>query len=178
MTRLLKMASIAAVLAGCAEGDPSTSTTQQPGPTGAAGQPGNPGEPGPPGPPGAKGDPGDAGVPGVVAVTEPFANQKGPLPVSGLFTSAGGRLIITVSGSAFRTAIGSGTLGFDVAIDGIKIGSINGFTNEPQSHRTLPTRTFVVQTVGAGNHTISLAVQLDTVTDANDYFNITVVELQ
>ena len=164
----------AAVLVACAEGEPSSSTSLP----GTPGAPGSPGEAGAPGPVGEKGEKGDPGGPGVVAATEPFANQNGPLPVTGMFTSMGGRLLVTISGSCFRTAVGSGTLGLDVAIDGTKVGSINGFTNEPQSHRTLPTRTFVLQTVPAGNHNISLAVQPDTVTDTNDYFNVTVVELR
>lgn len=166
-------------LAACGADD--TPAQDQPSTIGAPTRTGT-GTTGEAGAPGAIGPKGDKGEPGIMAATEIFGNKPGALPMSGDLTTSGGRLLITVSGSAYRAAT-AGTLGVDVSIDGIGVGAINGFTNEAASHKTLPSRSFIVQQgvgigVGGGVHTLTLSAQPDTVTDANDYFNVTVLELR
>ena len=109
-----------------------------------------------------------------------FGNRPGPLPLSERFTTSGGKLLIAVSGSGYRALdAGAGLLGIDVLIDGVKVGSINGFTNEPESHKTLPSRTFYLQQGAAvGMHTLTISAQLDTLTDGNDFFNATIIEVR
>ncbi|MBX3192100.1 MAG: hypothetical protein KF819_34235 [Labilithrix sp.] len=163
---------VGAVIACSADGSqaPPEQPTETPGRTGAAGEAGLPGPAGPPGQEGPKGDP------GVINVSEPIGNRAGGLPVSGTFMSTGGRLVITVSGSGYR-AVG-GTLGISVLIDGAAVGAVNAFTNEASSHKALPVRSLVVTGIAAGNHTIAIAAQADTLTDLNDYFNATVLEVR
>jgi hypothetical protein len=166
-TRKATLAILFAV--GCAQGNSSDSSQEPPLPArnGENGEAGAAGEAGPPGP---KGDP------GVVGVTEAIGNHPGGAIISGPFTSTGGKLMITLSGSGYRTGT-AGTLGFDVSIDTMNVGAFNGFTNELASHKVLPVRTLVVSGVAAGNHTITIAPQANTITDINDYFNATVLEL-
>ncbi len=159
------------VTAACANGSSSAAPEEPlPGRDGVTGDAGAPGPAGEAGPPGPKGDT------GFVDVTEAFGNKPGPLPASGTFTSTGGKLVVTVSGTAYRTT--TGTIGYDVAIDTNPIGSVNAFTNEPNSHKALPVRTFVVTGIAAGSHTIDFAAQANTVSDGNDYFNATVLEVR
>jgi len=121
----------------------------------------------------------DAGEPAGTTATEVLGNKQGPVPLSGTFTSKGGRLTVTLSGSGYRAAGGtSGTLGLALTIDAVAVGTVNGFTNEPLSHKALPVRTFVVDSIAAGQHTLAVTAQIDTITDANDYFNATVMELR
>jgi hypothetical protein len=159
------------LLAACAQGGtgaPPEQTNEPPARNGANGEAGANGEQGPPGP---KGDP------GVIGVVEAIGNKAGPLPVSGTFSSTGGKLVVTVSATGYRGAA-AGTIGVAVSIDGKSIGTMNGFTNEPASHKTLPTRTFVVQGIAAGAHTLSVAADANTLTDINDYFDATILELR
>jgi hypothetical protein len=157
------------LVASCAEGDdqPTQSGLREGAERGPAG------EAGAQGPKGDKGDKGD----GVTAsVKEVFGNRAGALPLTGALTTTGGRLLITASGSGYRTAT-AGTIGFDITIDGTPVGALNFFTNEAGSHRTVPARTLVIQDLIGGNHEIKISAQADTMTDGNDYFHLTVMEL-
>jgi hypothetical protein len=135
--------------------------------------PGRPGEAGEAGPPGQRGEKGD---PGIIASTEVMANTPGALPLTANFTSQGGRLLVTVSGSGYRAA--AGTIGMTVSIDGTPIGDVKSFTNEPSSHKAFVARQFVVQTVAAGTHAILLEPLAGTASDLNDYFTATILELR
>jgi hypothetical protein len=157
---------LGAVLLACSAEDGA----EAPPPSGSPSRAGAEGEAGPPGPPGEKGDP------GVMNATEAIGNQTGPLPVTGSVVTVGGRLVVTVSGTGYRETVG--TLGFDVSIAGTSIGSVNGFTNQGLSHKTLPTRTFVVTGIPAGSHGVMITAQDETLTDENDYFNASVVEIR
>ena len=106
-------------------------------------------------------------------------NTAGPLGATGKmasFTSSGGPLLVIVSGTAW--AAGANSLIVTVQLDGTNLGSLTAYTNEGASHKTLPTRVFSVPAAAAGNHTVGiLAGATDVVTDSNDYFSVTVVEL-
>ncbi len=151
----------------------ATGTPGDPGPPGPAGAKGEAGAPGPAGPAGPAGPMGEAGV---VGETEVLAERAGPLPVSTTFKSNGGTLLVTVSGSAY-TNVG-GSLAFDVGIDTMQLGAVKGFSNDIQSHKTLPTRTFVVTGLPGGTHTIGFTAEMNTLSDSNDVYNATVLELR
>lgn len=158
------------LVASCSGGDePATTQTSSSG----SGERGPAGAAGAQGPKGDKGDKGDSVA---ASVKEVFGNRTGALPITGALTTNGGHLIITVSGSAYRNTT-AGTIGFDITIDGTPVGVINGFTNEPGSHKTLPARTLVIQDLIAGNHEVKITAQTDTMTDFNDYFHLTALEL-
>jgi hypothetical protein len=103
-------------------------------------------------------------------------NQRGALPItSPTFTSLGGRLKVTFTGTAY--AASAATIGVNLAIDGVVRGSLNGYTNEGLSHKALHSTTLILSGIAAGTHTITLSAQAGTITDANDYFSCIVEEL-
>lgn len=102
--------------------------------------------------------------------------QTGPHNVT--FTSSGvNPWLVIVSGSCYAGA--AGFLDLAIALDGVNLGHLQGFTNEASSHKALATRTFTVTTPPtAGTHTIGISYgNTNTTSDGNDYFNITVVEM-
>jgi hypothetical protein len=112
-------------------------------------------------------------------VTQVMNFKAGPLPAaSAQFTTSGGTLLIFASGSAYLA--GTGLLGAYVYVD-YQAGSYLGgymfrFTNEGGSHKTLISSAYPVK-VPAGTHTITLVPWSNTLSDGNDYFWVTVLEL-
>jgi hypothetical protein len=109
-------------------------------------------------------------------VTEVMKQVQGALPKSGTFNSGGGTLMMICSGSGFTGGTG-GNIGMTIQLDGKDVGNTHCFTNEPGSHKTFTTHTAVVSNVAAGKHTVNLVALTGTSTDANDYFDVTVLEL-
>jgi hypothetical protein len=109
-------------------------------------------------------------------VTEVMKQVQGALPKSGTFNSGGGTLMMICSGSGFTGGTG-GNIGMTIQLDGKDVGNTHCFTNEPGSHKTFTTHTAVVPNVAAGKHTVNLVALTGTSTDANDYFDVTVLEL-
>jgi hypothetical protein len=147
------------------------------GPAGPAGPPGPAGPRGAAGPAGAIGATGPAGPRGPAGVGRArlaLDNVAGALPKSGSFESGAGPVLIMVSGSAFRSL--PGVMSLTVQLDGTALGAMTTFTNEGLSHKTFPMRSFV-RTVAAGNHTVTLSVGAATLTDGNDFFTVTVLDL-
>ena len=108
----------------------------------------------------------------------PITTATGPRNV--MFTASGSNpWLVIVSASAFwGVTTTGGPLDLAIALDGVKIGDLQGFTNEAGSHKAIPTRTFTVPTPSAGTHTIGISYgNANTTTDQNDYFNVTVVEM-
>jgi hypothetical protein len=105
-----------------------------------------------------------------------MANVAGPLPKSAAFQSSGGSLLLMVSGSAYRPQNMPGPMAVTVQLDAQNLGELRAFTNEAFSHRPFVERSFVVATAGSGTHTINLLAGADTLTDSNDFFNVTVIE--
>ena len=83
--------------------------------------------------------------------------------------------MIFASGSGFRAALGQ--IGMFVFIDGRNVGIARSFTNEPGSHKTFSTGHFIVTGIPAGGHTMTLTLWNSTITDINDFFNVSVLEL-
>jgi len=107
--------------------------------------------------------------------THVLNQRQGPMPVSGTFVSGGGTLVIIFSGSGFAT-IGT-NIGLALQIDGGTVATTRAFTNEPSSHKAFTTNILVQGNVAAGNHTINLIPLVNTLSDGNDWYNVTVLEL-
>jgi hypothetical protein len=120
-------------------------------------------------------------------VTQVFDNVPGPLPLggadaaanTGTFMSNGGPLVIVAGGSAWTQHIGGDYLRVFVELDGVKLGILERLTNEANSHKTFPSRTFVGAALPAGSHTITLVPDTTTTitSDLNDFFSVSVIEL-
>jgi hypothetical protein len=110
-----------------------------------------------------------------LATSAPIAYGSGPLPRSGMFASSGGALLLFVSASAFNST--GGALRIEVMLDGSMVGALQGFTNEPASHKSLTSNPLILTGVAAGMHRVALTVAAGTTTDLNDYSAVTVLEL-
>jgi hypothetical protein len=108
-------------------------------------------------------------------ITPVLTNQPGPLTSQGNFTSQGGILYMTVSGSAWSKSA-STTISVAVSVDGKLMGTAQVFTNEASSHKALVPLALHLQQLAAGQHTVSLAAGAGTITDQNDFFDVTVTE--
>lgn len=106
-------------------------------------------------------------------------NVPGPLPKTVRFRTTGGNLVLMVSGSAFWTVANTNLV--KVKFDTRVLGDIRSFTSEGQSHKAAVSRWFFVGGAAAGDHDIELLTDSEgpnaTLTDANDYFSVTVFEL-
>lgn len=109
-------------------------------------------------------------------ITQALNQSPGPLSVSGTFTSAGGTLVIFTTGSGYLTS-GSGVIGMNILIDTVNKGVAKTYTNETSSHKAFTCNFLVVTGIAAGSHTIKLDPYGSTVSDGNDFFSVTVMEL-
>ena len=107
--------------------------------------------------------------------TQVMNQVQGALPKSADFSSGGGTLVIIYSGTGRREGIGN--VGMNLLLDNTVVSTTRSWTNELQSHKAFTTNIHVTANVAAGNHTIALAVLPDTITDVNDWFNVTVLEM-
>lgn len=105
-----------------------------------------------------------------------FSQTAGALPLSATFTTNGGTVMITASGSGFSSP-GSGVIGMNVLVDGVNRGVSRTFTNEPSSHKAFVTTQIVISNLAAGSHALQLAALGGTSTDFNDFFDVSVLEL-
>jgi hypothetical protein len=109
-------------------------------------------------------------------VTQVLKQKRGPMPVSGTFQSSGGTLLLFASGSGFRSGIA--TMGMAIKLDGTQVSSATTWSNVEKAHHAFVAESLVLTGIAAGNHTIQLAPSpADTISDANDYFSVTVLEL-
>jgi hypothetical protein len=105
-------------------------------------------------------------------------NSVGGLPLSNSFTSNGGTLMLTYSGSGYLSTLPSALIGMIVSVDGAIIDNTGIFANQAGMHLAFVNKTWVLTNIPAGSHTIALA-RLNTVTatDTSDIFNVTVTEM-
>jgi hypothetical protein len=109
-------------------------------------------------------------------VTQFFDAIAGPLPrTSAAFTTGGGTLVLFASGSGFASGVQK--IGMEIRIDGAVKGHAKSYTNEPNSHKAFTTNLLVIAGIPAGSHTVTLATWNNTLTDSNDFFTATVLEL-
>ena len=108
-----------------------------------------------------------------------FPDAAGPLPVSFEFTSHGGRLLISTSGSG--SASTQSLIGMVVSLDGTILGTNKIYASTASGHLAFIPKTFVVTGQAAAAHTLSLSalpnLSYTTTTDDNDTFCVTVQEL-
>jgi hypothetical protein len=107
--------------------------------------------------------------------THVLNQRQGPMPVSGTFVSGGGTLVIIFSGSGFAST--ATNIGLALQINGGTVATTRVFTNEASSHKAFTTNILVQGNVAPGNHTINLTPLVNTLSDGNDWFNVTVLEL-
>jgi hypothetical protein len=109
-------------------------------------------------------------------------NKTGSLSGTGItanVTTGGGSLTLIVSGTGYIAGTAGGALDVAVTFDGTIIGHLKATTNEGGSHKSLPTRAFLVTpTPAAGSHVIGMlyGTGTNTTSDVNDYFSVTSVE--
>lgn len=109
-------------------------------------------------------------------ITQVFNSRQGPFPLTGQFISGGGTLLIICSGSGWATT-GGANIGMVILLDGSSIGTARCYTNEAASHKAFSCNPLVQGNVAAGTHSIGLSALTNTSADANDWFNLTVLEL-
>lgn len=91
------------------------------------------------------------------------------------FTTGGGPLMARISSSAWT----SGTnvpLQIGIQVDGTSRGFLQLFANPPTTHMAMVTNDLVLSGVPAGDHTLTLIGEINTITDQNDYVSITILE--
>lgn len=119
----------------------------------------------------------------------------GPLPIERTYTSKGGTLFISASGSGYRDsslARGPGRIGMTIHVDGEVPKLSDVTTNELDSHKAFVSSYTIVEDLPAGNHTIRLVPFYQngvcntasevfytycTSTDINDLFRVSVLEI-
>lgn len=120
----------------------------------------------------------------LATVTRLISDQPATLPYATTFPSAGGKLVVTVSGAAHRRAdTPADQASAEVAIDGEIIGSLPGVLHARAvpaagDHAAHPAATFVVDGVAPGEHAITIRGHEGTVTTSHDAFTVTVAELR
>lgn len=102
----------------------------------------------------------------------------GPLPVSASFESpiAGGPATFVLSGTAW-TQSAPVLIGVNLFLDGNGIGNTAMcFANNDASHMAMRTTCIEIDNLSYGSHTIEIqAAYSNTVTDQNDYFQVTLM---
>jgi len=118
----------------------------------------------------------------------------GPLPIQGTYTSKGGTLVISSSGSGFRSLASAqkpGEIGMRVFIDDSFVDDVPITVNQRDIRHSFVADTAVMEDLPAGEHTIRLVALYDstcntasespfnycTTTNRDDRFNVTVVEI-
>jgi hypothetical protein len=116
-------------------------------------------------------------VAGSASISAVYANAAGPLPLSGdTFTSHGGVLTLNAAGSGWSGG-GAALIGMNVLVDGNVVGTAQVYTNEAGSHRAFISISVSLPGVGSGAHVVVLQPLPGTATDSNDFYNVTVVEV-
>lgn len=98
----------------------------------------------------------------------------GGLPKTLTFTTNGGLVILFVSGSGWTNT--PAQIGMSIKVDGAVKAQARGFSNEVGSHKTfVPVQ--LVLALAAGQHTLLLEALPGTLSDGNDFYNVTAVEM-
>lgn len=122
------------------------------------------------------------------------SDQFGPLPIQTSYTSKGGTLIISASGSGYRSlafANQAGDIGMRLVVDGVTRDTIDMTVNQRDIRHSFIADNVVLKGLPAGAHTIRLEAlynsacntvnespfQYCTTTNGDDRFNVTVLEI-
>jgi hypothetical protein len=118
--------------------------------------------------------------------SQPIANQTGPLPQQGGFITQGGTALLFASGSgkAASSSTPGGTkstgilLGMKVMVDNQEKGQAKILSTFKDDHSAFVSSPLVITGLSPGLHVVQLVnLNDDTVTDTNDFFNVTIIEL-
>ena len=88
------------------------------------------------------------------AVNQVFNQRQGPLPISAVFNSGGGTLVIIFSGSGWANSVGN--IGVFITINGVSVGNARTWTNETSSHKAFTTQALVLKGYAAGALTLGI----------------------
>jgi hypothetical protein len=104
--------------------------------------------------------------------SQTIISVNGPLPITATFKSPSDLpTLLFVSGSAYTTGKG-GWIGAVVSLDNSTVGELVVWCNLTSAHSALIPVMLPI-TAGFGEHTLTLsAINTDTTTDENDYFNV------
>lgn len=103
-------------------------------------------------------------------------DSPGPLNLSTTFNFPGdGSVIFAISGTAYSQN-GGNLIGFTLSLDGAIIGKAAlCFANQGLLHQTMRTTFIPVENLTFDQHTIELTPLSGTVTDFNDYYQVTLI---
>jgi hypothetical protein len=102
-------------------------------------------------------------------------DMEGPLPISATFEApADGPVLFVLSGTAWTQSAGC-LIGINLSLDGNGIGnSAMCWANQNANHQAMRTTFIPIDDLTFGEHTIEITnAYLDTITDGNDYFQVT-----
>lgn len=91
------------------------------------------------------------------------------------FTSSGGPLLVITHLSAWSASTDV-QISAGIQIDGFSQGFVSIFANPNQTHMAMVSNPLVVGGVRAGQHTLNLMGELNTITDQNDRVSVTILE--
>ncbi|MEO8672600.1 MAG: hypothetical protein ABI411_14875 [Tahibacter sp.] len=105
------------------------------------------------------------------------SNVPGPLPLTLPFNSPlDGPVTFAFSSTAWSNTTPGTTIGVDILLDSVLIGTTVMSSNNPGEHRTLPTQ-IVGTKITDGPHKITVqAHNANTITDQNDYFSVWIID--
>ena len=101
-----------------------------------------------------------------------LGNAAGALPVSGSFTTHGGTVWMTVTGSGYAATAGT-IIGANISVDGVTRSTMKIFANVATTHIAFIPVTFMITGLTAGSHTVSIAALSGTTTD---FYNVDLIE--
>lgn len=85
-------------------------------------------------------------------------------------------IVVQASGSGYHNTSAT-MIGAYVKHDGVIVGDIQVFANTNAVHMAFVSDSMVLNGVSAGSHTLSLEAISPTITDGNDIFKVSVLEL-
>lgn len=92
------------------------------------------------------------------------------------FSSSGGTLMVRVGVSCWTAGTGGVPLIVGIQVDGTSKGFAQIFANVATTHMPMVTNDLVITGVPAGNHTLGLIGEANTITDQNDRVSILIFE--
>jgi hypothetical protein len=101
-----------------------------------------------------------------------WSNTSYGTGLTGSFQTDSNPVVLFFAGSAWSRSSDS-TLSVNLLIDENIVATLNGFTNEASSHKSL-VPAIVEVTLEAGSHTATLSTSGTTTIDLNDYFTLEV----
>ena len=110
-------------------------------------------------------------MPGIVLL-----DQAGPLPITIKFDAElDGPVTFVLTGTAFTSAAPT-TIAYVLLLDGQIIGKSALYANQSLNHQALRTTLIPFDNLTLGTHTMVISANnIDTKTDFNDYFQVTMI---